>query len=292
MASHEDPFIVSARDFNELEDYDTIGDHQLTVGIPIDTPFELRLYIMAAIKAYFVGLRSMDYVLKKYGHIWSDKLQASENNEEELREVIALVRKNLDDIVAKLKAMDKLDHVGLIVARGAMVRLHNTFRSLLILIRKGLYYEALAMARLILEQIAWAYAIHNLDEQKILKTSPSKTISILKNFYPFAGQLYGFLSEHAHISPNTVGQYLTIREAESSILFQSSVQIKVAGYVSLILLDIYASSFEYIFNRFIDDLQFIISNRNGELVVNEERSFKIKVLNKYKGLLLGTMESQ
>jgi hypothetical protein len=65
--------------------------------------------------------------------------------------------------------------------------------------QRGALFEALAVARMMLEQIAWAYSVGNSQaEDAVFCISASAAISRLKHTSKFAGRLYGWLSEHAH----------------------------------------------------------------------------------------------
>jgi hypothetical protein len=61
---------------------------------------------------------------------------------------------------------------------------------------------------LVLEQIAWAYAVHKCGDQKeVLRVRSTESVSILKRFVPFAGPLYGALSALAHVEPEKANVY-------------------------------------------------------------------------------------
>jgi len=65
--------------------------------------------------------------------------------------------------------------------------------------QRGALFEALAIARMMLEQIAWAYNVGNSkDEDAVVRSSGPASISELKRASAFAGRLYGWLSIHAH----------------------------------------------------------------------------------------------
>jgi len=55
-------------------EYEFIGDDVLHVIIPFRYPLSLKLMVLAALKTYRFGNRSIDYVLKKYRDIWTEQL--------------------------------------------------------------------------------------------------------------------------------------------------------------------------------------------------------------------------
>jgi hypothetical protein len=60
-------------------------------------------------------------------------------------------------------------------------------------------FEALALAGMMLEQLAWAYVINTeIDESAVQKLSASRAVASFKLKFCFAGKLYGWLSNHVH----------------------------------------------------------------------------------------------
>jgi hypothetical protein len=64
---------------------------------------------------------------------------------------------------------------------------------------RGALFEPLTIARMLLEQLAWAAAVTKepIDE-RIVDIKAQKCVATLKGLVPLAGRLYGWLSEHAH----------------------------------------------------------------------------------------------
>ena len=91
--------------------------------------------------------------------------------------------------------------LGMYAGSIAMERLVHTMFSAHLLYQLRLRIEADAVARLILEQIAWSVAIAGLDNlDEIESKQPQKSISALKGLVsvPHAGILYNYLSSAAH----------------------------------------------------------------------------------------------
>jgi hypothetical protein len=177
------------RNFDEIEDYEIVGDEYISVGVPKVASKELKLHILAAIKAERLGSKSVDKVYREYIDDW-DFIANSSSWEKLFSEIFECVRHEVGMMLIKLQHIDKINRIGLIVARSALFRLQNSFKSVLLLIRKGHCIEAMCISRLILEQIAWAYNIYSLDENEIIKTKPTESISKLKKFYSTAGTFY------------------------------------------------------------------------------------------------------
>lgn len=56
-------------------DYEYLGDDVLHVLIPKEYPLELKLMVLAALKTYLLGNKSVDYMLKKYGDEWAEQFE-------------------------------------------------------------------------------------------------------------------------------------------------------------------------------------------------------------------------
>lgn len=223
-----------ANDFYEME---MVGDNRMLVGVAIQAPAELKKRILGAIKSYHASLSSIDYTIKKYGERWN----FAEPSEDE----VSLVRtlKAIDERVSNL--IDDLaggsarpDRIGLFEAESALIRLKPTFRSALILISQGYAFEAAALVRVILEQVAWAFAVHgSVEHDKVAEQSPTAAISILKKHAAVAGRLYGALSKQAHLDARLAQTYI-VQDPEGAveIRFRLTVESRlILGYLIAVL---------------------------------------------------------
>lgn len=204
-------FLFASRPANDFYEMEMVGDQMMLVAVPIHAPAELKKRILGAVKSYHAGLSSVDYTIKRYGERW----KFADPSDDE----IAFVR-TLSDVDARIaNLVDDLgsgsarpDCIGLFAAESALVRLKPTFRSALILISQGHAFEAAAVVRLLLEQIAWAFAVYGLfDKAEVLQQSSTDAISKLKKYAPFVGRLYGALSKQTHFG-SCVDSALHIRK--------------------------------------------------------------------------------
>ena len=60
--------------------YEYLGDHILHVYVPSHYPLRLKLMVMAALKTYEIGNKSMDHMLKKYGDVWAEQFDVDCSN--------------------------------------------------------------------------------------------------------------------------------------------------------------------------------------------------------------------
>ena len=98
--------------------------------------------------------------------------------------------------------------LGQFAAGAALTRLHTSFTVLALLKRYGYGFESATVARLILEQLAWVYAVRNHEDRSLLDVIPQSSIAPLKELLPWAGKLYGRLSEYSHMKPELGSEYV------------------------------------------------------------------------------------
>lgn len=215
---------------NDLYEMELLGERRFSAAVPVSTNAELKKRILGAIKSYYGNLTSIDYTIKRYGDRWEFR----DATDSQLFVVDAL--KCIDQRVATLteaimQGRPRPDSAGLLAAEVALVRLKSSFRSALILISQAHAFEAAAIVRLILEQVAWAYAVHGCDdEHEIRRIRPTKSVGDLKRLSPVAGPLYGALSSRAHVEPETAKAYYT---ADSEGTIEVRHQLSEESYLVL-----------------------------------------------------------
>jgi hypothetical protein len=218
---------------NDIYEMELIGDRRFSAAVPVWADAELKKRILGAIKSYYGNLTSVDYTIKRYGARWEFK------DATETQQFVVKALKSIDENVSGLttaimNGRPRPDSAGLLAAEVALLRLKSSFRSALILISQAHAFEAAAVVRLALEQIAWAYAVHKCDDQKrVLRVRPTKAVSYLKALAPFAGPLYGALSTQAHVEPGKATIYYA-EEADGSVEIRyqlSNESFVVLGYL-------------------------------------------------------------
>lgn len=273
---------MALKNIDKLIDYDTLADVQSAIRLPSSAPTELRLNLLAAMKAHYGGYRSIDYVKKNFSEGWEHLGHSKE--EDTVREVMRISL----DIIWKLNTYfgDSIvqGNIGIIVARAALWRLQNSFKSALILIKEGYFYEAVAIERQIFEQLSWCYSIYNLDHIETIKNSKvTKSIHKIKNdFGEEFGRFYNFLTKHAHITADLLDDYIEINGNISTITFKSIEKINMSAYIMLTLIYLYETITEIILFDVIVKHNNVRKNENNELVIIKDCNFIVEVLSKYK----------
>lgn len=265
----------------DLDEMEVIGDWMFSAAVPYDAPKQLKKNVIAALKAVGGNYQSIDYVLKRFGDIWVFPDPPEEK--EIFYRILRGLKQEIEFIIESISCY-KSDYLGGRLARNALVRLKASFRSSTLLISKGYFFEPTAICRLILEQIAWAYSIYEInDKEKISNLKPTKAISKLKKLVPYGGSLYRTLNIVTHIDPEYDHNYSL--EAKDGIIFINYTipeKIFLVLYFLLIIADIFRIVSEYIFRQYGISLRSWEKNKKGEMILIKDRPLikEIKLVSK------------
>jgi hypothetical protein len=233
---------------HDLYEMELIGEDHFLAAVPIDADQDLKRKLLGAIKSHFLGLRSVDHTIKRYGERWSfpgptaDQLFVVSTLRAIDHKVQSLVR-------AITTGSPRPDQIGLLSSEVALVRLEATFRSALLLLSRAHAFEASAVIRLALEQVAWAYAAAQcISRSDVLSVSPTRAITPLQAIAPCAGRLYGALSTQAHLDP-TISE--TYYEAAEGGVVSIRHQLADESYVALAHLLVVTILFELVLRNIL-----------------------------------------
>ena len=158
---------------------------------------DLPRNLHAAAVATVLRLGSLDYAKRRHVPA-SEPLTETSANEHFIaattfaREYMDTVRDNISDDEVPLT-------LGAHASRVALQRLQSGFRASDLLYRLGFNYEGDAVARQILEQIAWSLVAGEMDDiESIGRIKAQGAVSKLKKIVPSMGELYGRLSATTH----------------------------------------------------------------------------------------------
>lgn len=269
----------------ELEDMQLVGDPQFVIGFPKSHDIEFKKSVFAAAKAYFAGYSSIDYTLKKYGHYWN-----FENEDEDERIISSGTREVKRIVITHLNYLmeikNKPDRPSLYACSAAFIRLQSTFKACILTIKSGLHFETIALERVILEQLAWIYTIHDKPGMSHFDILPNECITNLKKFISFAGKLYGIFCEYTHISPTTTHEYIKPSEDGGLKIVLTNLELIKQDLVYLLVLgDMLGIIGEYVYSSLIEEHKFIRYDSNkADFVLNEERE-TLKIIREYQSHL-------
>jgi hypothetical protein len=130
--------------------------------------------------------------------------------------------------------------------------------------------------KLILEQIAWAYAAHSLENlNDIEKIVTTKAISQLKKIAPESGKLYNFLSEKTHIDYDNHREFITV-EQERNIIILSHTDYYEYAKVILTLADLFGIVWEISQYNYMNKKESVVKKGNV-FIVKQNRPFLKKI---------------
>lgn len=214
-------FRIGERTRELLEDFEIVATMQHMAIIPRQNVSKgLRSNIRAALTASTLHLSSVDYARRRY----MSSPEKTGTNEDFLQTAYVAAYRSakayMSSLLTKLQTSGRPDpSVGVFGASLVLERLAPSFFCAHFLYLMGHRYEGHAVARLILEQIAWAYAAYQADDLAFLeKIETTRSVGILKRFSPEAGRLYGFLSKKTHIDYSSHMEFLRVKDDETVIL--------------------------------------------------------------------------
>ncbi len=257
-------------DFIVQSGYDVIADGASAFAVPRGSPEELIRCHLAAHKAYYGRYRSIDYVMKKYGKSLSVP--------EDYAEPIDLIYDGTSKIRSRVKAINRKgrslrnlpDHFGLFAAGSALMRVEASFLAACVLCETRMGFEVYCLAKLILEQIAWAYAVCEIEDESLYTVKPSNCINRLKRLFPRVGKMYGFINEQAHMDPKTLNEFTRVRDDGILVALRSADKCLLGSLCLLRLADMYGAYMEVIYRMWYTTFEFI-TKRGSEPELRQRR---------------------
>lgn len=242
---------------NLLEDFDIVGTPFSIALLPMQqSSLGVRDNILAAIIASSHRLKSIDYVKERY--VRSSPIDASTSPLREYINAYKSAKQYIEKLILRLSGEGlPLPSNGAFGASLVLERLPISFFSAHLLYRLGQRYEAHAVSRLILEQIAWAHEAYKLEDvDAIEKIVTTKTISNLKKVIPAAGNLYGFLSNKTHINYKSHIDFLRVENGQNMVL-HSHQEFYEYAEVMLHLADLFGIVWELSQYKYLSQVETI-----------------------------------
>lgn len=251
-----------------LEDYLAIGFGPSIVLVRRSAPDDFVKSLQAAIVSHNMGM-SFDHAL--------DRIDTEEEPDvPEVHDAFqALYFAGKQHMEKTRERMDsKHDpNAAEIFADAALSRAINTYYVAGLLYREGHMIEANAMSRLMLEQMAWAFAAQAVDPvDDIKKLKPTKAVGILGKHVPGLGRLYGALSDYVHLPFEGHYQFVNVSSGENSVMTHFGAHSYAFGAVLARLADCWACVYEYTQARHFEELENWTED-SGSLTLNPSRPF-------------------
>jgi len=265
-----------------LEDYEVAGAGTRHMALVPNFPTNKTLInnVQAAVTASHLRLQSIDYAKKKYCRNRTGDKSKNKGVVSEYINAYKSAKKHIEKEISRvITEGTTLPSNGVFGASIVLERLITSFFSAHLLYRLGNEYEAHAVSRLILEQIAWAYVAYPFDNiSDIEKITTTKTISELKKITPECARLYGFLSKKTHIDYNSHIEFLQVQDERNVILLSRSEYYDYAKVI-LTLADLFGIVLEISQFDYMSKAESV--NKRGNIfVVKQNRPF-LKVIEKH-----------
>ena len=257
-----------------LEDFDLISiSHPHCALIPRITDYnELYENISTAIVASKLGLKGLDGAKKRYDISGATAPQRTEYYEHYIlcyHQSQHLMRSTVARFTAENRKTPSAGEIG---SELALTRLKASFFSAHLLFQLGYAYEGFAVARVVLEQIAWAYEAFQAKKlEDIKEIKAQKSISVLKKLIPTCGPFYGFLSNKTHISYENHLEILNFDDGAPAVIMSMS-NYALYGEALLELADMFSIVYEYTQQGYLDEL-FTLQKTDAQYAIRKDRPF-------------------
>ncbi len=194
--------------------------------------------IKAGILSVMLGIKA-DYALKAYVMAMQVPEESQETKLSPLEQICQPVLNEvarLGELLNSFTISERRDKFASGAAGLAFLRLSSSYDACVLLLRKGYYFEACSVMRLILEQLGFCYALISHGEKEEANWSPRYSINKLKNLVEIAGRLYGELSEKAHLETTQIDKYIPYLGKKQTASILASEELALACSLDLIII--------------------------------------------------------
>ncbi|MGP0010992.1 MAG: hypothetical protein ACLPIG_20215 [Methylocella sp.] len=237
------------------------------IGLQSTHPDSLKRKIAAAVASEFAGIRSVDYTLKRY---LRDVTYPQEDGSRLDLRIRAFVSHKMSDFDSTIMYLAPFPDKSFCMTVSEWTLMRGPFSMDLLAHcgQRGALFEALAIARMMLEQLAWAYVINTeSDENTVHQLSATRAIASFKGKFLFAGRLYGWLSAHAHWTFDGHKKSMISREDTIGHLLASSYFKAVIFAVMILLSKLY-----------LDVVWTLYSDQLGTCDKNQVKSYDTSIM--------------
>ena len=239
---------------------------------------DARNAVTAVAVARALGLKSLDYTRKNYVESRNKQPRKRDRRRSDAINITAeAIRFVKQSAQRGYRVNPPRVSSGLFAAGSVLLRLPVTFRAAALSIRNGFHFESMAIARLILEQLAWAIAVLGTVDDSLFEVEPQRCLSSLKHLLPHAGRQYGLLSRLAHLVPEEHHRFLEFKESGASITLTSLDRVQEDALVILSLADSYCVVCDFVFRDYFGELEHIVREGNKLWVAKEGRTIPSRV---------------
>ena len=258
-----------------LQDFEFISSKDESIMVSRNGDPKLRKNLSAALVSSSLGLSSVDYARKRY---LSDDVVDCDLKDDLKELYFECYKASIEHILrTKKNFMHNTEYeptYGQFGASLILERIETTITSAHLCFQLGNSFEGYALSRVVLEQIAWAYAAAQSDsESYVQELKSTKAITVLKEFIPQVGKIYGYLSNLTHIGYDSHKQIISVSDNGSYFINFNHFDFHDFALVLLELSDVFSAVWEKSFYLHQLSLNSVsVSDLSVELM--DEREFK------------------
>ncbi|MGJ4950217.1 hypothetical protein [Bradyrhizobium sp. HKCCYLS20291] len=211
-------------------------------------------------------MSSIDYALKRYvrPELYEDDGVGLGD------EASDFLRESVDELMRGLGGLHtKNPSFGVFGAEITLYRIPHSLDAARLLSNRGLLLEVLPILRLCFEMMSWANtAFYLQEEDAVVNLKAQSCISLLKEVYPTAGKVYGYLSTFSHWGHAIHEQFIQVESEQVSVL-NASVRYRAMSLgLCLTILDIFLSVVRGLYK---ERSEALISNVQGVVGSGSDR---------------------
>jgi hypothetical protein len=253
--------LAKQRVLHEPFEIDYLGDDLFTVGVPALAPAGFRHAVASAARGWLFEDPVLLAALQPYGGV--ELFQPPKGGYYPLfRDIAYFVVRHIRAEIDRIGNIPRVpDQHGVFAAQNALVRLQSSYFAACALMRQYLWVEFACILKLILEQLAWSYAVRDLEGPKLFATKPSN----------------GFLNHTAHISPNLTAEYIEFGMRVPTVFLASAKYAARCAYFLLLTTDIYLLVSEFVHEQYYVSFNHLRPTKRGA-VSRERRKFLSEIM--------------
>jgi hypothetical protein len=219
---------------DSLKPYQDPNYKDIIYALDVSCPPELRRYFAASIIKFKNPQESFDEIANGLDiNNYSDENAVSQEDiklEALCRnlDIVCLVINGLRESIEEKRSLEFGEQLFFL----SVTRASSTFKSIVILLRHGMFVEVTPLLRLLFEQYCWMCFVINkkTNDYGIIKNNKTtQNIHSLENAIKDEdikrklGKYYGLLSEESHLYPESINKYIKEEEGENEKRLFSSI---------------------------------------------------------------------
>jgi hypothetical protein len=225
------------------------------IGLQSTYPNHLKKKIAAVLVSEQLQLKSVDHAMRQY----VSTMEYPEGDPSRLDwRVVEFINKRIATLSAQIYSLSLNEYIEQNKAIGLLTlqRAQFSMEFLIFCGHRGALFEAMAIARMMLEQVAWASSlVKSNNEDAVYSISSTHAIHELKKSVSFVGKLYGWFSTHVHWEHSAHKKVVISMGGKVGHQFASSYFKAIIMCMTIVLLQIYFEGLWTMMRKELEELQ-------------------------------------